>query len=118
MADEIENKQETTEKRPFKPFTGLEGNTFAKDNQPSSEAKKAGWQARRAERLLTQEILRQLVYEDEGKPLKEYISALHKLAMKGHPKAIETINKGIEDDIIKVDVSTPTAIRIIRDKDV
>lgn len=91
----------TTKKlpKPAKPFTGAEGNTFAADNQPSSQAKSEGWKKLRAQRLLTQAILNHMT---AGQNLQEYIESLYKNAKKGNPKAIETINKGIEDDIIKI----------------
>lgn len=97
--------KETTKKRPAKPFTGKEGNTFSKDNQPSPEAKKKGWQELRKERLLTQEIIKELIGSD-GKPkqsFKDYIRAMLTNAKRGNPKAIETINKCLEDDVLKVD---------------
>lgn len=116
---ESEKKPETTKKLPRNIFTGQEGNTFTADNQPDPALKSAGWQKRRSERLLTQGIIKLLIGSDKGdKPLHEYIKALHTLAKKGNPKAIETINRGIEDDIVKVSLELPSAIRIIRDKDV
>jgi uncharacterized protein YnzC (UPF0291/DUF896 family) len=89
----------TTKKLPAKPFTGAEGNSFAKDNQPSPQAKSEGWKKLRAQRLLTQAIIAHMTKE---KNLETYISSLYTNAKKGNPKAIETINKGIEDDIAKV----------------
>ncbi len=86
-------------RRPVKPFTGAEGNTFAKDNQPDPSLKSEGWKKLRAERLLTQAILAHMT---KGDNLQSYISSLYANAKKGNPKAIETINKGIEDDVIKI----------------
>lgn len=91
--------KKTTKKLPVKPFTGVEGNTFAASNQPTPEQKSEGWKKRRAERLLTQAILS---FMTDGKNLDDYIQSLYKNATKGNPKAIETINKGIEDDVIKI----------------
>ena len=99
----------TTEKlpkkrRPLKPFTGAEGNSFAKDNQPDPALKKLGWQKLREQRHLTQGIIKMMI-NDDGSPtatLKDYFKALITNAQKGNPKCIETVNKAIEDDIIKV----------------
>lgn len=95
----------TTNKRPRKPFTGVEGKRFSKTNQPTPENKSIGWQERRKERLLTQEVLKQLVGDDGtgNNNLTSYINELIKLAKKGNPKAIETINKCIEDDVQKIE---------------
>ena len=93
-----------TTKRPAKPFKGNEGKKFDSVNQPTPEAKKAGWQEWRKERHLTQEILKKLVGKD-GQPtedFKSYIDSLFLNAKLGNPKAMETINKSIEDDILKV----------------
>ena len=48
----------TSTKLPKKPFTGEEGNSFSKDNQPPAELKKLGWQKLREQRLLTQNLLK------------------------------------------------------------
>lgn len=91
----------TTIKLPVKPFTGQEGNTFSKDNQPPPEAKKAGWEEWRARRMLTQSIIAKMT---EGENLDEYIQSLLDNAKLGNAKAIETINKGIEDQVDKSEV--------------
>ena len=93
--------EKTTKKlpKPAKPFTGAEGNSFAKDNQPSGQLKSEGWKKMRAKRLLTQAILAHMTKDNN---LENYINSLYKNANKGNPKAIETINKGIEDDIAKI----------------
>jgi len=85
----------TTKKRPAKPFNGSEGKVFSTDNQPSPEAKKQGWEERRAQKLLTQKIIEKMT----GKPLDEYVDSLIINAKLGNAKAIDTINKGIEDQI-------------------
>ncbi len=85
----------TTKKRPAKPFNGSEGKVFSTDNQPSPEAKKQGWEERRAQKLLTQKIIEKMT----GKPLDEYVDSLILNAKLGNAKAIDTINKGIEDQI-------------------
>lgn len=86
----------TTKKRPAKPFNGSEGKVFSTDNQPSPEAKKQGWEERRAQKLLTQKIIEKMT---SGKKLDDYVEALYKAAVMGNAKAIDTINKGIEDQI-------------------
>lgn len=94
----------TTKKRPAKPFTGKEGKTFTSQYQPSAEAKKRGWQELRKQRILTREVIKHLIGED-GVPketLEEYVKALVQNAKAGNPKAIDAVNKCIEDDIIKV----------------
>lgn len=80
------------------------GIAFTKDNQPSPEAKRAGWQKVRAERHLTQGIIKLLVGED-GKPttlFKDYLRSLVSNAQLGNAKAIEAVNKIMEDDILKI----------------
>ncbi len=89
----------TSKKRPAKPFKGDEGKTFSADYQPSSEAKSKGWQELRAQRLLTQEILKDML---QGQTLSNYAKDLRRLAKEGNAKAIETINRAIEDDITKI----------------
>lgn len=103
MAAEVK----TSEKPARKP--GRNGNVlppapkpFTSQVQPTPEQKSNGWKEKRAERLLTQAILELMT---NGKNMNEYVRGLFKNALKGNPKAIETINKGVEDDIIKVDVS-------------
>lgn len=92
---------ETTKKQGRKPLTGAEGNTFTKDNQPSPKSKSEGWKKLRAQRLLTQEIIKALTKDDNAN-LKSYVSSLIVNAKSGNSKAIETLNKCMEDDIIKV----------------
>ena len=94
----------TTSKLPAKPFTGKEGNTFSKDNQPAAILKKAGWEQWRKERHLTQAIIKMMVGED-GVPngtFTGYLQSLVSNAKAGNPKAIDAINKCLEDEIIKV----------------
>ena len=63
----------TTKKLPPKPFTGAEGNTFSKDNQPDPKLKSDGWKRRRAEMLLSKAIAEALGVETDDKaPLKKY----------------------------------------------
>lgn len=92
----------TSKKRPAKPFKGaVDGKPFTKENQPSPESKSEGWKELRAKRLLTQQIIAEMTGA-EGKNLKAYVKSLLENAMQGNAKAIETINKCMEDDIIKV----------------
>jgi hypothetical protein len=96
----------TSIKRPKKPFKGNEGKTFDSNYQPSPEAKKEGWKEWRKRRLLTQGILKNLL-DKEGVPNKEgedYFKTLVQLAKSGNAKAIETINKAFEDEIIKSEI--------------
>ncbi len=72
---------------------------FTSEQQPSPEAKSEGWKKLRAQRLLTQAIIAHMT---KGKNMEGYINSLYSNAKKGNPKAIETINKGIEEDIIKI----------------
>src|SRR6478609_7799773 len=95
MAEE----EKTTTKRRKNLLTGVEGKKFTPEAQPTPEAKSEGWKKLRAKRLLTQAILAHMTKE---KNLESYINSLYANAKKGNPKAIETINKGIEDDIAKV----------------
>lgn len=89
----------TTTKRPTKPFKGDEGVKFSSENQPSPEAKKAGWEQWRKERHLTQTVIKQL---NKGNSLTEYVKSMVTLAKRGNPKAIDVITKCLEDDIIKI----------------
>jgi hypothetical protein len=97
-------------RRPKNPFRGaVDGVPFSKENQPSSEAKKQGWEQWRKDRHLTQSIIKAMLGKD-GVPtptFNGYIQSLINNAKKGNPKAIETINKCLEDDIIKVAQTDP-----------
>lgn len=82
----------------------LKGKTFTSDYQPSPEAKKKGWEEFRKERHLTQSIIKMMLGED-GKPndtFGEYLQSLVTNAKLGNPKAIDAVNKCLEDEIIKV----------------
>ena len=104
----------TSAKRPAKPFKGaVDGKPFTKDNQPSPDSKSLGWKKRRAERLLTQAILAHMT---DGQNMSDYVLSLYKNAKKGNAKAIETINKGIEDDVLKVAQTDPDGNDIILSK--
>jgi hypothetical protein len=94
-----------TPKKPRPVMNGSKtGVPFGKQPQPSSAAKKKGWEEFRKQRHLTQSIIKELIGED-GKPsaaFKSYIKSLITNAKNGNPKAIDTVNRCIEDDIIKV----------------
>lgn len=75
---------------------------FTADKQPPGENKSKGWQERRAERLLTQAILTHIT---KGTNLQEYVKSLYIIAKKGNPKAIETINRGIEEEVARIDMN-------------
>ena len=92
-------KPKTTVKQRKNLLTGPEGNKFATNNQPDPKLKSEGWKKLRAQRLLTQAILAHMMKE---KNMEDYINSLYTNAKKGNPKAIETINKGIEDDVLKI----------------
>jgi hypothetical protein len=94
----------TSKKRPAKPFRGaVDGVPFSKDNQPASELKVKGWEQWRKERNLTQAIIKNLIGEDgSAKNFDDYIESLVKNAKAGNPKAIDAVNKCLEDEIIKV----------------
>lgn len=83
---------------------GTEGVRFSKTYQPTPEAKRAGWQEIRAQRHLTQGIIK-LMIGDDGQPtetFKDYLKALLTNAKLGNAKAIEAVNKIMEDDILKI----------------
>ena len=101
--------KKTTGKQRKNLLTGKEGNTFTSENQPTSEAKKLGWEELRKRRLLTQGIIKELI-NDDGTPkdsFKSYFRALINNAKLGNSKSIETVNKALEDeDAIKIDVTS------------
>ena len=92
-----------TPKKPRIRMNGIEtGKPFTKDNQPSPEAKSTGWEARRAERLLTQKIIEKLTGANN---LEEYVDSLFNNAKMGNAKAIDTLNNGIEEQITKTETT-------------
>ncbi len=81
----------------------VDGKPFTTTNQPTPEQKKFGWQELRKQRLLTQGIIK-LMLNPDGTPtptFDSYFDALVKNARAGNPKAIDAINKCLEDDIVK-----------------
>jgi len=82
----------------------LEGMRFSSSNQPSPESKKKGWEEFRKERNLTKEIIKMMIGDDgaPNKTFEGYLLSLLKNAKIGNSKAIDTINRCLEDEIIKV----------------
>lgn len=103
MAKEIK-----TSKKPRPVMDGIKtGVPYSATNQPSPEAKRLGWQEIRKKRLLTQELIKELI-EDDGTPkesFKAYLRALIQNAKDGNPKAIDAVNKILEDDVTKIELS-------------
>lgn len=105
----VKNVDKTSKRIPLR--GAIDGKPFTTENQPPPEAKSKGWQEKRAERLLTQMIIEKMT---KGKALEEYVEALVTLATtEGNSKAIDTINKGIEDQIDKSEVKVETNIEKI-----
>ena len=97
----------TTKKLPPKPFTGAEGNTFSKDNQPDPKLKSDGWKRRRAEMLLSKAIAEALgVDTDDKAPLKKYAKRLVELAQEGNSEAMKQVRSSVEDVVDKVDLTS------------
>lgn len=111
--------KKTSKKPQRKQLRGaVDGVPFSATNQPSPEAKKLGWEERRKQRLLTQSILEAITgVESNGEDkLKDYTNALIKLAKEGNAKAIDTVNKAIEDDIQKIQVSGSMGAIVVFEK--
>jgi hypothetical protein len=109
----MEKKEKTIKKRPKKMFTGKEGTPFSATNQPSPQAKSEGWKEFRKKRMLTQELIKLMIGKD-GKPndtFKDYLKSLVVNAKLGNAKAIEAVNKCLEDDITKIELSGEVAQR-------
>ena len=97
-------------------YGAKDGKPFTSENQPSPEAKKAGWEELRKRRLLTQSLLKMLM-DENGIPTKEgedYFKSLLFNAKEGNAKAIDTINNALEDQVQKVEttVTMPTTIEL------
>lgn len=93
-----------------------DGRQFSSENQPSPEAKKAGWEELRKRRLLTQSLLKMLM-DSEGIPTKEgedYFKSLLFNAKEGNAKAIDTLNNALEEQVSKVEttITMPTTIEL------
>lgn len=88
----------------FVPFKGVESHPGFKVKQPTPEQKSAGWKKLRAQRLLTQAIVKEMVGEDgiSTENFKQFIKSLATNAKKGNAKAIEVIVKAMEDDVQKI----------------
>ncbi len=104
----MKSNDKTTKKRPLKPFKGDEGVKFSKENQPTPEAKSKGWEAKRAEKLLTQKIIEKLT---DGNNLDDFIESLITNAKMGNAKAIDVLTNGIEEQITK----TETTLKLGKD---
>jgi hypothetical protein len=72
---------------------------FSPENQPSGKAKSDGWKKIRAQRLLTQSIIAHML---KGTNLQSFTASLQVNAKKGNAKAIETIVRAMEDEVIKI----------------
>lgn len=95
MAKELK----TTIKRPKKPFTGKEGVRFSKDNQPTSEAKKAGIAEWKKQMNLTKALIATVTdIKNPELSLKKYAEALIKNAILGNSASIAAVNKSLEDE--------------------
>ena len=94
----------TTKKRGKGLITKQDGNKFSKDNQPDPNLKKEGWKKLRAQRLLTQSIVKMMVGEEglATDTFKGFLQSLATNAKKGNAKAIEVIVKAMEDDVQKI----------------
>ena len=104
----------TSSKRPPKPFRGaVDGVPFTTENQPDPALKSAGWQEWRKERHLTQSIIKALTGENKAN-FDEYITSLISNAKAGNPKAIDAVNKCIEDDILKVEHSGEIGSKVLQ----
>lgn len=99
----MESEDQTTDKRPARLMGPDDGVKFTSDYQPSPEAKSEGWRKKKAERLLTQMIIKKIIGENEGEgQLEDYVDKMIELAKNGNPKAIDTINSRLEDEVIKL----------------
>lgn len=105
IAPQVIESQQVVRKKGKGAIRGADaGNRFSSTNQPTPEAKRAGWQEVRKQRLLTQGIIALMVGKD-GKPtdtFKGYLRSLVDNAKMGNAKAIEALNKIMEDDILKI----------------
>jgi len=106
---------DTTKKRQPNRVGPNDGVKFSSTNQPSPERKSLGWQEIRKKRLLTQELIKELI-EDDGTPkesFKAYLRALIQNAKDGNPKAIDAVNKILEDDVTKIELSGSVGTTIV-----
>jgi hypothetical protein len=95
--------KETSKKRPLKPFKGNEGVTFSKEYQPTPEAKRKGWQEKRAEKLMTQLFIEKLT-GNKGEILDEVVESIITNAKLGNAKAIDVLINCIEEQITKTQI--------------
>jgi len=81
---------------------------FSSTNQPTPEAKSKGWKELRAERHLSQAIIKEMLGKD-AKPtptFKGYVKSLIDNAKNGNAAAIAAVNKFIEDDVTQIDLTS------------
>ena len=96
----------TSIKRPAKPFRGaVDGKPFTTENQPTSEEKKNGWQEKRAQRHLTQMIIKKVLDDNNGENLDEIVESIIANAKMGNAKAIDVLINGIEEQITKTETT-------------
>ena len=68
MKINVENVEKTSKRKPLR--GAIDGKPFTSENQPTPEAKKAGWKELREQRLLTQNLLK-LLLDENGIPTSE-----------------------------------------------
>lgn len=98
-------RPDITTKKPRAIMGPATGKKFSKENQPSPASKKKGWEEVRKQKHLTRGLINELIGKD-GTPkasFNAYIKALVSLAKEGNSKAIETVNKALEDTVITVE---------------
>ena len=92
-----ENVEKTSKRKPLR--GAIDGKPFTSENQPSPEAKKAGWKELREQRLLTQNLLK-LLLDENGIPTNEgtdFFKSLLTNAKDGNAKAIDVVINTLED---------------------
>lgn len=108
-----EEKKTPTKRQPNRLRGAIDGRPFTSENQPSPEAKRKGWQELRKQRMLTQELIKLMIGKD-GTPtatFRDYLKSLVVNAKLGNAKAIEAVNKCLEDDVTKIELSGEVAQR-------
>lgn len=93
-----------------------EGKRFTAEYQPPGVAKSEGWKRWRAEKMLTQKIIEKIIESptEDKMSLNHYVEKIYELAVKGNPKAIDTINNGIEEAAQKIELPPGSFIQIIQ----
>lgn len=94
----------TSKKRPSRPFKGaVDGKPFSATNQPTPEAKRKGWEEKRAEKLMTQLFIEKLT-GNKGEILDEVVESIINNAKLGNAKAIDVLINCIEEQITKTQI--------------